>query len=315
MYAPTAPTGVFLGHLKPGTPEWDAARAGLTITATEIAAVLGLSPWQSAFSLWHKKAGLPSPPFEQTPAMEWGVRLEDAVAAKFADEHTDVIPVASGTWRHRARHWQRATPDRLLYLTKPAVDWTGAADIHPDPVGLLEVKTSPFGEEWGPDGSGEIPVWYRAQALWQMDVLGLTETHFAVLISGHDYREYTVPYDPAEAEFMRHRAESFLYDVANGHRPPIDGSDATYQTVRRLPDGLEDRDVEISPELAERYEATAANLHAAEDARRQAVSEILAALGNARRAVCLDRRIAIRTVRDGHTHALMPTRTRKEQAA
>lgn len=112
MSAPTTPTGVLLGRFEPGTPEWAEARAGLTITATEIAAVLGLSPWMSRFTLWHKKAGLRTAPFESNPAVEWGIRLEDVVAAKWAEEHADTTElVSAGTWQHTSRpnDWD---PDR-----------------------------------------------------------------------------------------------------------------------------------------------------------------------------------------------------------
>jgi putative phage-type endonuclease len=205
--AASAPTGVLLGTFQPGTPEWKAARAGLCITATEIAAVLGLSPWMSRFTLWHKKAGLPHAPFTATPEMEWGVRLEPAVALKWADEHQDFGVEATGTWQHTEREWQRATPDRLLTQRARTT-------------ALLEVKTSPVGDEWGPSGSDEIPVHYRCQVQWQMDVLGLQVCHVALLVGGCDYREYVVEYDETEAKVMRGAAERFLDDVRQGNRPP-----------------------------------------------------------------------------------------------
>lgn len=245
-----APDGILIGHLTPGSAAWEEARTGLTITATEIAAIVGLSPWQSRFSLWHKKAGLPTPPFEMTPAIEWGNRLEDAVADKWQDEHPNLLAAPAGTWRHKEREWQRATPDRLIY-PQPAHEF----DVPEKAVGLLEVKTSPFGDEWGPSGSDQVPIHYRCQVMWQMDTLGLPRTEFAVLIGGWDYREYVVEYDESEAKVLRDAASRFLDDVRNGVRPDIDGDTATYRTIRVQPDGLEDRFVEIPAELAARWGA------------------------------------------------------------
>ncbi|MFE0039385.1 YqaJ viral recombinase family protein [Streptomyces sp. NPDC059015] len=293
----TTPTGVLLGTYTPGTPEWQAARAGLCITATEIAAVLGLSPWQSRFSLWHKKAGLPTPPFEADPAMEWGTRLEPAVAQKWADEYDAVAVAPTGTWRHDSRDWQRATPDRLV------VTPTGRVE-------LLEVKTSPFGDDWGPADSDELPLHYRCQIQWQLDTLGLDLCHVALLIGGWDYREYTVAYDETDAKVMRDAAVRFLDDVRTGNRPPIDGADATYQTIRVQPDGLEDRDVQIPAELAARYETAQQHAKDASAELTQVRGELLDLLGNAKRAVVGERRIAYRTVReDGTTHSLQPYRS------
>lgn len=296
---PSTPEGVRLGFHAPGSPGWEQARGGLCITATEIPAVLGLSPWQSRFSLWHKKAGLPSPPFETNPAMEWGSRLEQAVADKFIDEHPEWIAAPAGTWQHARRPWQRATPDQLLY---PLTDAEPTASGVTEPTALLEVKTSPMGDDWR-DG---IPVYYRAQILWQLDTLGLKRCHVALLVSGHDYREYTVDYDPADCELMRKRAVEFLDDVERGIRPPIDDSDVTYQTIRRQHPGREDIEVSITAELADRYETAQAAAKSAADELTGAKSEVLDHIGEGRYAVVGPRRIAQRLVRGGKTHALTP---------
>lgn len=299
MTAFNPPTGVLLGQYVPGTEEWEKARAGLCITATEIAAVLGLSPWASRFSLWHKKAGMPTPPFETTPAVEWGNRLEDAVLGKYQDDHPERHLRKTGTWRHRDRAWQRATPDRLF------VDLTGNGTG-----GIVEAKTSPFGDEWGPHGSDEVPIHYRCQVIWQQDTLGLyARTPIAVLIGGWDYRELYVDYDGVDAKTMRDAAEEFLDTVRRDERPPIDGADATYQTIRVQPEGREDVDVEISAEYAADYDIAQQAYRAADTELIRARGQILDAIGTGYRAVHQERRIAYRTVKDdGTTLALQPYR-------
>lgn len=298
-----APDGVLIGHLTPGTEAWEEARTGLTITATEIAAVVGLSPWMSRFTLWHKKAGLRVAPFEMTPAIEWGSRLEDAVAQKWEEEHPGLLAAPAGTWRNRARKWQRATPDRLVY-PQPANEF----QIPDQADSLLEVKTSPMGDDWGPDGADDgVPVWYRCQAMWQMDTLGLRRAHFALLISGHDYREYTVDYDEAEAKILRDAAVKFLEEVRDGVRPPIDGADDTYKTIRVQPDGFDDVDVEIPLEDAARYELAQEASKAAAAELTAAKSIVLDRIGTGRRAVANGRRIAYRIPKpDGTTKSLNP---------
>lgn len=283
------PTGLLLGHFTPGTREWNEARKGLCITATEIAAVVGLSPWMSRFTLWHKKAGLPTAPFEPSPEMRWGVRFEDDVAEEFSERHPEHPLLHTGTWKHRDRDWQRATPDRL---------WDDS---------IVEIKTAASADGWGPDGSDIFPVHYRCQVLWQQDTLGLHKpARLAVLILPYDYREYVVEYDPDEARILRDAAERFLDDVRSGNRPPIDGATDTYQTIRVQPDGLEDRDVEIPFGLVCRWDAAYEALAKASADLTQVRGEVLDLIGNAKRAVCEGRRIAYRTVRDGHTHSLNP---------
>ncbi|MFB7647185.1 YqaJ viral recombinase family protein [Streptomyces sp. NPDC056084] len=306
MAAVEAPTGVLLGTFTPGSPEWEKARGGLCVTATEIAAVMGLSPWQSRFSLWHKKAGLPVPPFEVSPQIEWGNRLEPAVVGKYEDEHPDLILLSTGTWRHAERSWQRATPDRLIAVRE---------DVDGRPVGIFEAKTSPYGDDWGRDGTDEVPVYYRCQVIWQQDTLGLHgRTPIGVLIGGCDYRELYVDYDEGDAKLMRDAAAEFLRTVEAGERPPIDGSDATYQTVRVQPDGLEDRDVEIPAEDAARYETAQRQMADAKSELTSAKATLLDHIGDGKRAVVGDRRIAYRTVRGGKTYSLNPY-TSKDTAA
>ncbi|MFJ9101370.1 YqaJ viral recombinase family protein [Streptomyces sp. NPDC102405] len=298
-----APDGVLIGHLTPGSEAWDEARAGLCITATEIAAVVNLSPWMSRFTLWHKKAGLRVAPFEMTPAIEWGSRLEDAVAAKWQDEHPGRLAAPAGTWQHRERAWQRATPDRLIY-PQPA----GEFEVPEQAEELLEVKTSPFGDDWGPDGAEDgVPVWYRCQVIWQMDTLGLRRTRFALLIGGWDYREYVVDYDEDEAKILREAAVQFLDEVRDGVRPPIDGADDTYKTIRVQPDAFDDVDVEIPLDEAARYEIAQQQMKQATTELTAAKSVVLDRIGTGRRAVANGRRIAYRIAKpDGTTKSLNP---------
>lgn len=287
MTSPATPTGILLGEFTPGTPQWEEARGGLCITATEIAAVMGCSPWSDPFTLWHKKSGLRVPPFVVTPQIEWGNRLEPAVGAKFQDEHPELHLGKTGTWQHQDRPWQRATPDLL-----------GHEEI-------VEIKTSPVSHEWDQG----VPLHYYCQIQWQLDTLGYEACHVAVLISGHDYREYTVAYDPADAATMRAAAEGFLDDVRNGRRPEIGDTQHAYDTIRLRPDRYDEIDVEVPGPIAARYEICRDSKVAADIEYTAAKSLLLDALGNGRNAVHLGRRIAYRTAReDGSTIALQPAR-------
>jgi putative phage-type endonuclease len=289
-----------LGWFEPGSDAWHAARAN-GIGGSEIAAVLGLSPYESRFSLWHRKKGLIGP-VEETPQMRWGKKHEPTICEEFAELHPEAGVVPSPTFAAAGRPWQIANPDRLLVGQQP-----GATR----PTALLEAKTARDDEGWGEEGTGEIPVWYRAQCLWYLDVLGVTTCHVAVLIGLADYREYVVEYDPDEAALMRSRAEAFMHSLAANLRPEIDGHSATYQAIRELPDGLDDVDVEIPTALRDRFHAAQDQAWAAEDELTACKGELLDAIGTGRRAVCERQRVATRTVRDGGTYQLLPARTRR----
>jgi putative phage-type endonuclease len=293
---------VVLGRFEPGTAEWHAARAN-GIGGSEIAAVLGLSPYESRFSLWHRKRGLIGP-VEESEEMYWGKEHEPAICRRFAKNHPEWLVRDAYTYAAAGRPWQIANPDRNLWHPDSAV-----TDAVPD--ALLEAKTSRDAEGWGEEGTDQFPVWYRAQCIHYMDVTGARRCYVAVLIAGSEYREYVVDYDPAEALLLREAGARFMDDLARDVRPNIDGHSATYQAIREIPEGLDPIDVEITTELRDRFYAAQDQYWAAEDELVACKGELLDAIGTGQRAVCERQRIATRTVRDGSTYSLMPARTRR----
>lgn len=322
---PTSPAAgpTVLGWFEPGSDQWHAARAN-GIGGSEIAAVMGLSPYESRFSLWHRKKGLIGP-VEESPQMRWGKKHEPTICDEFAELHPEFVVSPSPTYGRGA---QIVNPDRLLYepcgchLHKPECcdpedcgpcceDCPTCPILAKRPVAVVEAKTARDDEGWGEEGTGEIPVWYRAQCLWYLDVLGLTRCYVAVLIGNFDYREYVVDYDPADALRMRNAAAEFMRTLAADERPDIDGHSATYQAIRELPEGLDPVDVEIPTALRDRFHAAQDAFWTAEDEMTACKGELLDAIGTGQRAVCERQRIATRTVRDGATYSLMPARTRR----
>lgn len=272
-------TADLIGYFATGSPEWHAARAD-GIGGSEIAAVLGLSKWESPFSLWHRKQGRLAV-IQQNEQMEWGHRLEPAICKKYEDIHPDVEIVTAGTYRHRERPWQIANPDRLVYDSGHLA-------------GLFEAKTARDDTDWGQEGTDEIPVYYRAQALWYLDVFGLNRLDLGVLIAGSDYREYVIKFDPADALIARTAAEKFLDSIRLGERPAIDASDATYAAVRQLHPDIDPVDVDIPPDLAVRYVTALDDLAGAESEKQLACALVMDAVGSGRRAMFLGDPVAIR---------------------
>ncbi|MEU0992316.1 lambda-exonuclease family protein [Streptomyces sp. NPDC005953] len=295
-----APGPTVLGWFEPGTPDWHAARAA-GIGGSEIAAVLGLSPHESRFSLWHRKKGLIGP-VEESPQMRWGKKHEPTICDEFAELHAGWKIRPSPTYASVERPWHIVNPDRLLL------------DDFGDIAAILEAKTSRDAEGWGEPGSDDIPIHYRTQCLWYLDVLGVDRCHVAVLIAGCEYREYEIWADDAEASLMREAGAEFMRTLAENERPDIDGHSATYQAIRELPDGLDDVDVEIPTALRDRWHAAQDAAWVAEDELITCKGLLLDHIGTGRRAVCENARVATRTVRDGSTYQLMPARTRRNAA-
>jgi putative phage-type endonuclease len=287
---PITPTGVLVPKIEPGSPEWLSR-----MSASKIPALLGLSPWESRFSLWHRMRGnIGDGANDQTRR---GHYLEGGVRAWFCDQRPDLLIADTGTWVHRDRDWQTATPDAL------GTDPDGN-------VACVEIKTAGSADEWGPDGSDEIPAYYRPQVIWQLDTLGLTTCHIAVLLPFLEFRAYTVHYNEDDAAFMRHAAQDFLDDLAADRQPGIDAHTATYDTVRQLHPDISGEAVDIPPELVESYRTACREHDQWKAQKQQCVSQILNTMGIAKYAYSNGERIAMRVAgRNGQPPFLRPCKT------
>lgn len=289
--------------------DWLAVRR-TGIGASEIAAVLGVSPYDSPFSLyWRKKLGTE---VDANEDMEWGLRLEDPIAVKFAEQHPEFDVQPGGLYRHHEHDWMLATPDRLLY-DHPCPRIGDHADCRA--VELAQVKTTYSFDDWGEPGTDEIPVYYRAQVMQEMDVHGARRVHLPVLASRRDangkrYREYVVDYDPEDAALGRKAGGEFMRRLADEDPPDIDGSAATARTIKALHPTVIDESVTVPLSVADQYRVRAELLADAQAAYDETYNQLLAATGNYRYAVADGRKVATRSVYD-QTH--LDTKRLKKQ--
>jgi putative phage-type endonuclease len=296
---PVPPAGRLLGTFEPGTPEWHAARAN-GIGGSEIAAVLGLSPYESAFSLWHRKQGNIGP-VEESREMYWGKKHEPTICAEFAERHPELLVLPSGTYAANDHSWWIANPDRLGF--------TADGDLE-----VIEAKTAYDDFEWGEEGTDQVPIHYKAQVRWYCHALGARRARIAVLIGLSDYREYIVEPDDTDTTLMTARGQAFIDSLKAGLPPSIDGHTATFQAVKEIPDGMEDVDIEIDIALRDRYFTALAEFKAAEEEKRHASGLVLDQIGTGRRATAAGERVATRTVRNAKTYSLQPARNRSTAA-
>ena len=200
----TAPTAIQLrDELVPGSPEWLQ-----TVSASQIATIIGINPWQTPFELWQRKAGITPQP-AQTGAQTRGHEFEPLIFRWVAEKHPDWDVQQTGTWRHKHRDWQTCNPDGLI------VDDTDHM--------VLEIKTTHDIREW--DRSG-VPDYYQAQAQWQLDVLGLEKAVFAVCgpfeLIDRNPKTYTVQHDPHVCQWLRDQAQRFTESLILGIAPDPD---------------------------------------------------------------------------------------------
>jgi len=216
---------VLLGDFANGSQEWHDLRNELgAVGGSDIAAITGLSAWESAITKWAKKTG--QIPDEVTPnmSMKLGTKLEAPILDLFADEHPELEIYETGTWANKENPWARSNPDGL-YKTADG-EW-----------GIVEVKFSR--DYW----SG-VPQAYRAQVLWYMRVFGIKQAKL-VALAGSSYIEFDIEWDEFEAETLWDAAVRFRQACLDMKMPYWDGSNSTLETVRALSPGISDSEVDL----------------------------------------------------------------------
>lgn len=214
-----------IGTYEPGSASWlKQRREG--ITGSDIAPIMGLSPWKSLYTLYWEKAGQ-LPEQEPTTRMLLGNYLEEGIAKLFQDLNPNLKVYRNlGTFAKVESPVFRANPDGVIE------DSLGNLSI-------LEIKhTSQY---WN-----ELPEHYRLQVLWYMFVTGLHNPATICAVTGGDLKTFIVEYDESSVELAVTASRGFLGLLALGVEPDFDGSDSTVETVRELSGDLIDDVKELS---------------------------------------------------------------------
>lgn len=188
------------------------------IGASESASVLGLDPYQSAFTLFQRKIRLIETPDNE--AMKWGRRLETAVADAFAEETGRKVWGGGIMLQSEPFPWLFATPDR----EQRAQDW--------DSDGLLEIKTT--GAHMSEDWKEEVPVYYQVQLQHQLLVTGRKRGTVACLIGGQRFVWGDFERHDEFCELLIAKTDEFWDRVQRGDPPDPDASDSTFETLKHM---------------------------------------------------------------------------------
>lgn len=190
------------------------------IGGSDAAAVCGVSPWRTPLDVYREKIG-EAPDVEQNDAMYWGSVLEDVVAREYALRTDSKVRRRNIQLMHPRYPFMQGNVDRTV-------------DHHKI---VLECKTAGrLNEEWGEDGTDQIPPVYLAQVTHYMVVLGYRVAHVAVLFLGDRvFRIYTVNLDDDIADMMIDTEAQFWKDVQERHPPdPINLADVRKRWPRDL---------------------------------------------------------------------------------
>lgn len=176
------------------------------ITATDVAAVLGVHPWRSMREVYLDKMGM-LPDQEPNEAMKTGTDLEPYIAAVWCKRNgktfgTDVVK--ADLMHHAKNEWAIATPDFL---------------VGDDTV--LETKYCGMNaaQHFGDEGSDFVPDHYLCQVMWQCYVTGRSKWILYVL-GPWGFREFRGVADQSLIRTMEFQAKKFLVEYIQAETPP-----------------------------------------------------------------------------------------------
>ena len=151
-----------------------------TVSATQVSALLGCSPYLTSWLLWrHFKHGDETDPVE-SGRMTWGKRMQPVILAAVAEEmNLDVTPNDSDEYFRNDQIRMGCTPDGTIH------------DLNRGP-GSVEVKNIDWlqwKENWTTtDAPDHIEIQIQAQMLCLESDIG----YFAVLLDGYRFKWFKV---------------------------------------------------------------------------------------------------------------------------
>ena len=258
--------------------EWLAHRAS-GIGASEIAQVLGESPFGSALSLYAQKIDAYDRDLSDSEPVYWGQRLEGVILEAYSERTGRPTRRAGQLLRSTAHPWALCTLDGETSL--PA---------EPDAWWPLEIKNSSsfHADAWenGP------PAHYYLQIQQQMLVTGAEKATIAALLGGQRMVWADVPRDETTIRRIIYHGERFWSRVQGREPPAPDGTEESKRALASLyPDGS---GIVVMPgsalDAADRLESVKAELKALESEKTLIENTVRAAIGPAEVGMLLDGR-------------------------
>lgn len=207
--------------------EWKELRSHY-IGGSDAAAVIGLNPWVSPYTLWAEKSGK-LPGFEGNLATEVGTYLEEFVAKKFEKETGKKVRRANQSFLNSAYPWAIANIDREIVGEDAGLEIKTTSELN-----MRKFK------------GGEYPANYYCQCVHYLAVTGKQRWYLAVLIGNKEFKWFTIERDESEMEALMAAERDFWNRVETGTPPEIDGLQATTDAIKTIYADSEESDVDLS---------------------------------------------------------------------
>lgn len=189
------------------------------IGSSDASAILGLSSWESPYSLWEIKTGkapLDPPVDERTQELrEWGNRLEPLILEAASDRLGITLHKPEVGYHHPERTWQRANLDGWDTTRGRVCEWK-TADSSQRHLWVGQIADH-----------AEIQVHHSA---------AVTESDHAIvaaLVGGNQLHVHEITINQNIVDIITEAEDKFWEHVLRDTPPPLDGHVRTLETLTR----------------------------------------------------------------------------------
>lgn len=248
----------------PDKESWKELRSRY-IGGSDAAAVVGLNPYKSAYSLWAEKVGK-LPPFEGNLATEVGTFLEEFVARLFEKETGKRVRRENQSIFNSDYPWAIANVDRVIVGEDAGLEIKTTS----------ELNTRRF-------KGGEFPATYYCQCVHYMAVTGKARWYLAVLIGNRDFKVFTIDRDEEEIAALM-KAEAELFEHIKSKTPPeVDGTSATTEAIKCVYPESDGGEVDLFAFAAElsRFSEISSQIKELEKMKDEISNKVKSYMGNA----------------------------------
>ena len=251
------------------------------LTSTDVAALFGLSPYKTAFELFHEKREGKIVKLKPNERMKWGNRFESAIAHGVAEDNE---------WTVQPLKVYMRDPDARL---GSSFDFEITSLLHGRCI--LEIKNVDglqYFKKWKDDGAGgiEAPEHIELQIQHQMLVSGYQNCALVAMVGGNSPKVTFRKFDPEIGKAITTKAAAFWASIEANEPPSADYSrdaDLIAQIYSQVNEGeiYDTKDDEIVASLVEQYQSATARITAATTDANVAKAKILERVGTAERVI------------------------------
>lgn len=179
------------------------------IGSSDVAPILGLSPWGSAYSVYVEKIQpVKAATTAMAPQLEWGIRAEPMIAGAIMDHYG----------------WNLTKPPTITHAEFPYLLASGDRDNQDGEPCEIKFTDNNFKKQWGEPETDDIAPIYFPQIQHQLCVreskgLFADFSWVFVLIGQSDFRRYRVPRDPEYLETVIEPLTEF-WECVEARIPP-----------------------------------------------------------------------------------------------